>query len=131
MALTDFQRSVCRLIARSRIASGERYVAGGAALNEVASPRFSRDVDLFHDTDTALEASWKGDRKLLEDSGFRVLPVRERPSFVEAEIARGADSTSARAKIAKLCPSHDSRVPLDSCGGVVARNALTIETPTG
>ena len=59
MALTDFQRNVCRLIARSRIASGESYVAGGAALNELlAAPRVSRDVDVFHDTDTALEASW-------------------------------------------------------------------------
>ena len=35
MALTEFQRSVCRLIARSTVASGESYVAGGAALNEV------------------------------------------------------------------------------------------------
>ena len=58
MALTEFQRSVCRLIARSRIASGESYVAGGAALNELlAAPRVSRDMDLFHDTQSALEAS--------------------------------------------------------------------------
>ena len=93
MALTEFQRSVCRLIARSRIASGESYVAGGAALNEVlASPRLSRDVDLFHDTDAALEASWKGDRRLLEDGGFTVRPIRERPSFIEAEIGHAGDS---------------------------------------
>jgi hypothetical protein len=49
-------------------------------------------VDLFHDTDTALEASWKSDRRLLEDGGFTVRPLRERPSFVEAEIARAGDS---------------------------------------
>jgi hypothetical protein len=93
VALTDFQRNVCRLIARSRIASGESYVAGAAALNELlAAPRVSNDVDLFHDTDSALEASWSGDRRLLEENGFVVRPIRERPSFVEAEIARGRDS---------------------------------------
>lgn len=49
MALTRFQRDVCRLLAESRIASGESYVAGGVALNELlAAPRLSRDVDVFH-----------------------------------------------------------------------------------
>jgi hypothetical protein len=52
MALTDIQRRVCRLIARNRVASGESYVAGGVALNELLSgARVSRDVDLFHDTE--------------------------------------------------------------------------------
>lgn len=93
MALTGFQRSVCRLIARSRVASGESYVAGGAALNEVlAAPRLSRDVDLFHDTESALDASWSADRKLLEANGLAVRPVRERPSFVEAEVSRESES---------------------------------------
>lgn len=93
MALTDFQRSVCKLIARSRVASGESYVAGGAALNELlAAPRLSRDVDLFHDTETALDASWRADRTLLEENGFVVRPVRERPSFVEAEVSGERES---------------------------------------
>lgn len=93
MALTEFQRSVCRLIARSRVASGESYVAGGAALNEVlAAPRLSRDVDLFHDTESALDASWSADRKLLEANGFGVRPVRERSSFVEAEVSGERES---------------------------------------
>jgi hypothetical protein len=35
MALTDYQRRVCRLLATTRLASGASYVAGGAALNEV------------------------------------------------------------------------------------------------
>ncbi len=34
MALSRFQRDVCRLLAAQRIRSGESYVAGGAALNE-------------------------------------------------------------------------------------------------
>jgi hypothetical protein len=93
MALTPFQRAVCQLLARDRIASGESYVAGGAALNELLSaPRVSRDVDLFHDTERAVEASWGADRKVLEGSGFVVQLLRERTSFVEAVVRRGPDS---------------------------------------
>jgi hypothetical protein len=92
MALTDFQRTVCRLLADHRIASGESYVAGGVALNEMmATQRTSRDIDLFHDTDEALETSWQADRRLLEAQGFRVRVIRERPSFVEAEVGRDGE----------------------------------------
>ncbi len=63
MALTAFQRRICRLLADNRIASGESYVAGGVALNElIGAPRRSNDIDLFHDADEALEASWEADR---------------------------------------------------------------------
>jgi hypothetical protein len=92
MALTYFQRSVCRLLARSRVEGGESYVAGGAALNEsVSGQRVSRDLDLFHDSEAALEASWTVDRILLEAAGLRVSPLRERPSFIEAEVAGPAE----------------------------------------
>ena len=55
MALTGFQRRVCRLLAHSRKSRGDSYVAGAAALNElIQAPRLSDDVDLFHDSDEAL-----------------------------------------------------------------------------
>jgi hypothetical protein len=92
MALTDFQRSVCRLIAQSRIESGESYVAGAAALNEIlVAPRVSHDIDLFHDTEQALQASWEGDRKLLEAEGLAVEILRERQSFVEAVVSHAGE----------------------------------------
>jgi hypothetical protein len=80
MALTDFQRTVCRLLADHRISSGESYVAGGVALNEIMAT--SRE---------ALEASWAADRRLLEAHGFEVRVLRERPSYVEAEIGRSGE----------------------------------------
>ena len=93
LALTPFQRGVCRLLADTRIRSGESYVAGGAALNEVLhASRVSRDLDLFHDTEAALEAAWQADRAALEGVGLRVSVLRERPGFVEAGVSRGADS---------------------------------------
>jgi hypothetical protein len=92
MALTNYQRIVCRLIAQRRTLAGESYVAGGAALNEVIrAPRLSRDVDLFHDTGAAVEQSFLADCALFEQSGFDVAVVRQRVAFVEAEITRGGD----------------------------------------
>src|SRR5690606_28955172 len=77
MALTEFQRTVCRIIARNRIAGGESYVAGGTALNAAtAAARISRDIDLFHDTAEAVASSWEADRRLLEGEGYRVQPLR-------------------------------------------------------
>ena len=90
MALTPIQRDVCRLLAESRIASGESYVAGGVALNELlAAPRLSRDLDLFHDTDESLRSSWARDRLLLVERGFAVNVIRELPTFVEARVTKG------------------------------------------
>jgi hypothetical protein len=43
MALTAFQRTICRLLADRRIASGESYVAGAVALNEVCALLPGRD----------------------------------------------------------------------------------------
>jgi len=93
VALTAFQRSICRLLADQRVASGESYVAGGVALNELlATSRVSRDIDLFHDTDAALVASWEADRRLLHQHGFQVRVVRERAAFVEAEVSKDRET---------------------------------------
>ncbi len=89
MALTNLQRAVCRLIAQNRIDSGESYVAGGVALNEaLGAPRVSRDIDLFHDTNDALDATWAADRKMLEQAGFQIEVIRELRGFVQA-LVRG------------------------------------------
>jgi len=92
MALTSFQRTVCRLLAEQRIASGESYVAGGVALGEATlSTRVSQDIDLFHDSEEAVHACWEADRDVLRDDGFDLAMVRERPSFVEAVVERGGE----------------------------------------
>ncbi len=92
MALTAFQRDVCRVLAGRRRAGGESYVAGGIALNvALETHRLSRDLDLFHDTTEAVARSWDADRQLLEHTGYAVAPVRERPGFVQATVSRGHD----------------------------------------
>lgn len=63
------------------------------ALNELlGGARVSRDIDLFHDTEEAVEASWAADRARLEDAGYAVRALRERPGFVEAEVSSGGET---------------------------------------
>jgi hypothetical protein len=89
MPLTGYQREVCRVLAADRMAKGERYVAGGAALNELLqSARVSHDVDLFHDTREAVLDAWKSDRATLLKTGYEVRSLREFPTFVEAEVIK-------------------------------------------
>ena len=101
MALTEYQCSILRLLASGRKANGERYVAGGAALNALLSaPPLSRDLDLFFDTDDtddteeAISVSWKADRQTLEMNGNTVTVIREAPSFIEAVVTRDSNRTA-------------------------------------
>ncbi len=92
MALTAIQRRVCRLLAARRIAAGESYLAGGLALNELlGAERVSRDVDLFHDTESAVAAAFAADRRSLEAAGFELQLLHERRGFVEAEVSTGGE----------------------------------------
>lgn len=95
MALSPFQLAVCRLLANQRgpQQTPQSYLAGGATLNALLNtPRLSRDVDLFHDTLEALEATWNLDRIALLNAGYGLEILRERPGFVEALVSRGGES---------------------------------------
>ena len=93
MALTRFQQTICRLIASNRLEQEEAYVAGGVALNLLTGGgRISRDIDLFHDTLEALDATWQADRNLLENHGYELRSVHERPGYVEAVVGKGSDT---------------------------------------
>jgi hypothetical protein len=92
MAITPLQREICRLIARNRIDGGEAYVAGGVALNTVVpGPRLSHDIDLFHDTEAALAATWAADRGLLGEA-YAVEVLLDRPTFVRAVLRNASES---------------------------------------
>lgn len=94
MPLTELQRLICRLLAEERKRTGESYVAGGLALNEVLrGHRRSHDIDLFHDAEAALAAAWTNDQASLTTAGLTVRVLRQLPSFVEAQVSQGADST--------------------------------------
>lgn len=84
MSLAAFQRDICRIIAAERVSRGVSYIAGGSALNMVTS----RDIDIFHDLSSAVEASWEADREVLESLGFMVTPVRLRAGYAEAIVSK-------------------------------------------
>ena len=94
MALTNFQKTVVRLIADNRRQSGDSYIAGGAALNLlIGAPRVSSDVDIFHDSEEAVHAAFTADRIALEANGLEVDIKREWVTFVEATISRDGQTT--------------------------------------
>ena len=89
MAITAFQRTICKLISSSRKSNGSSYIAGGVSLNSLTNaPRISHDIDIFNDTHKALQYGWENDKLLLEENRFTISIIRERPTFIEALIAK-------------------------------------------
>lgn len=90
MAATPYQCGILKTLAMHRKQHGESYVAGGVALNQLlTAPRLSRDIDLFHDSQDAVAATWAADRRLLSVAGYAVEPLREAAAFIEASVSRG------------------------------------------
>ncbi|MFW6152057.1 MAG: hypothetical protein ACOC6C_03685, partial [Verrucomicrobiota bacterium] len=78
MPLSEFQKEILRTIAANR--SPESYVAGATVIHQSkGSPRFSEDVDLFHDVEESVALTRISHR----------IP------------AASADSATARARIGK------------------------------
>jgi hypothetical protein len=87
MPLTEFQRTVLRLLAGCR--GPESFVAGGTVINAGAdSPRYSDDVDIFHDAEEAVAHAAATDIELLSRSGFALEWLLRRPGFQRAVISR-------------------------------------------
>ena len=94
MALTAFQRTLIRLIARNRIDGGESYVASGTALNDlIGAPRLSHDIDLFHDTREAVHWALDADSGTLREAGYRVDVEIDRDTFIEAVVSAADERT--------------------------------------
>ena len=71
MPLTAFQKEVARLLAAHR--NPESHLAGGSVINRAdASPRYSNDLDLFHDAADSVAACAEGDGRELLARGYAV-----------------------------------------------------------
>ena len=93
MAVTEFQRAVCRTIAGGRIANGESYVAGGVALNDaLGASRLSQDVDVFHDEADAVAQSYERDRSCLELAGYHCELIVNRTTFIECKVIQNSNA---------------------------------------
>lgn len=88
MPLTAFQREVLRLLAGRR--TPESHVAGGAVLNRTEdSPRYSADLDVFHDVADSVLCSAAADADVLAAHGLAVEWLLRQPLLQRAKVGRG------------------------------------------
>ena len=85
MPLTKIQIEVLRLLASHR--DPESYVAGATPLNRDA-PRYSGDIDVFHDREERVALAALDDAKTLEAGGYGVRWLRQLPLIYTAEVTR-------------------------------------------
>ena len=91
MPLTPFQREVLQLLAHFR--SPDSYVAGGTVVNQLPdTPRFSDDVDIFHDAEDAVVRCAELDAGALARHGFTLSWMLQRPGFHRAIATRDDQS---------------------------------------
>lgn len=83
MPLTKIQTDVLRLLASQR--DPESYVAGATVLNRDA-PRYSGDIDVFHDREDRVASAAHDDAKALEEGGYGVRWLRQLPLIYAAEV---------------------------------------------
>lgn len=91
MPLRNLQAAVLATLAAHR--SPDSYVAGGAALGN-EGPRFSADIDIFHDDDHRLGEIAENDACALRDAGFSVEWLASQGTGVRrAKVDRSGEST--------------------------------------
>lgn len=85
MPLTDIQAKVLRLIAGNR--SPESYLAGATVLHRHDNtPRFSQDLDFFHDVEDSVVSNAEKDAKTLRESGYTCSWTLKTPTFYRAVV---------------------------------------------
>lgn len=85
MPLSTIQADVLRLIAANR--SPDSYVAGATVLHRVDdTPRYSADLDLFHDLEDSVARSAETDAATLRDAGCEFSWLLRTPTFHRAVV---------------------------------------------
>ena len=91
MPITQFQRTVLRLLAANR--APDSYVAGATVINRAEdSPRFSADVDIFNDPAVSVQVCAGIDISTLRQNGYGVKMLTEQRGFVRCIASRDSDS---------------------------------------
>jgi hypothetical protein len=88
--LSKIQIDILRMLASHR--DPESYVAGATPLNRDA-PRYSGDIDVFHDREERVAFAALNDAKVLEAGGYGVKWLRQLPLIYTAEVTRQDVST--------------------------------------
>ncbi len=87
--ISRFQAGVLHLLAAQR--SPDSYIAGGIAINR-QGPRFSDDIDIFHDSAARQDAAVTADEAALAAAGYAITwPPNQRTGKHEATIERAGE----------------------------------------
>jgi len=103
--LSNLQRNILRTLAAHR--NPESYVAGSTPLHR-DGPRFSGDIDIFHDREERVALAAAEDAATLEAAGFTVEWLRREPGIYAASVSRDGESTKlewARDSDFRFCPA--------------------------
>jgi hypothetical protein len=87
--LSKIQSQILLLLAAHR--NPESYVAGAVPLNR-DGPRYSADIDIFHDREEGVAAAAEADAALLVDAGFAVQWLRRESGIHGAVVQRHGES---------------------------------------
>lgn len=90
MPLSRIQRDALSLLAVHR--NPESDVAGAAALNR-DGPRYSNDIDIFHDREESVARASAADASLLAQNGFAAEWLRREPGLHAAVLTRDGEAT--------------------------------------
>jgi hypothetical protein len=88
--LSKIQTDILRLLAAHR--DPESYVAGSTPLNRDA-PRFSNDIDVFHDREERVARAAEEDSALLEKNGYTLRWIRREPNIYSVVAERAGETT--------------------------------------
>lgn len=90
MPLAKIQSDILRLLAAHR--DPESYVAGSTPLN-VNAPRYSGDIDVFHDREERVARAVQEDSAVLQAEGYDLQWLRREPALYAAVASKGGDTT--------------------------------------
>jgi hypothetical protein len=88
--LSKIQSDILRLLASHR--DPESYVAGSTPLN-LNAPRFSGDIDVFHDREERVAQAAEQDSTFLQEHGYALQWLRRDPLIYAVLAERGGDAT--------------------------------------
>jgi hypothetical protein len=83
--LSKIQSDVLKVIASRR--DPESYIADGTPLNR-DGPRFSEDIDVFHDREQRVSSAALSDAQALEAEDYEIKWLRQSPAIYTAEVTR-------------------------------------------
>jgi hypothetical protein len=88
--LSRIQSEILRRLAAHR--NPESYVAGSVPLNR-DGPRFSNDIDIFHDREESVATAAVADVAVLDKAGFAISWLRREPGIHGALVGHHGEST--------------------------------------